>query len=233
MTRPFTLCLAYYLNAGMLKVQCDALNALPFALRSKVTLVVVDDGSPVPAQLPAGLTFDARLYRMREDIAWNQDACRNLAASEAETEWLLLTDMDHVPTEALWRRLMGGVLAKGFAFTFARVSAPDMSPYHPHPNSYAVRRKDYDRAGGYDERYRGIYGTDGAFKKNLERIVTLAALPEALVRYPREVIPDASTTTLTRKSDENAARKKALDNQLKAGGSPPPARGLTKWDRIA
>jgi hypothetical protein len=38
---------------------------------------------------------------MREDIAWNQDACRNLAVSLARTEWVLLTDMDHVPTEAL------------------------------------------------------------------------------------------------------------------------------------
>lgn len=231
MTRPFTLALPYYSNPGMLEIQCDALAALPHTLRRALTLIVVDDGSPVPARLRADLPFDARLYRMREDIPWNQDACRNLGVAEAPTEWVLVTDMDHVPTEALWRRLMGGALG-GFAYTFARVNAPNLEPYKPHPNSYALTRKQFDAVGGYDERYRGIYGTDGAFRKGLDKVTTVVALTEALVRYPREVQPDASTTTLTRKSDENARRKKALDEQIKLSGRPRPARGLTAWDRV-
>ena len=231
MTRPFTLALAYYSNPGMLEIQCEALAALPHVMRAALTLVVVDDGSPTPARLRADLPFDARLYRMRVDIPWNQDACRNLAAQEAPTDWLLLTDMDHVPTEALWRRLMGGAL-QDFAYTFARVNAPKLDSYKPHPNSYAMTRKTFNATGGYDERYRGIYGTDGAFRKALDRVTTVVGLTEALVRYPREVQPDASTTTLTRKSDENAKRKKALDEQVKLSGRPAPLRGLTPWDRV-
>jgi hypothetical protein len=62
----------------------------------------------------------------------------------------------------------------------------------------------YDRVGGYDERYAGVYGTDGAFKRGVEKNASaVIEIKEALIRVPREVIADASTTTLARKSPDN------------------------------
>jgi hypothetical protein len=233
--RPITLGLAYYENRGMLAVQVAAIAKLPQELRERITVIVVDDGSPTaPAALPAERPCDMRLYRMREDIPWNQDACRNLAVAEAPTDWVLLTDMDHVPTGKLWRRAIEGLLDPKVVYTFARVSAPDMAPYKPHPNSWLLTRAMYDRVGGYDERYRGVYGTDGIFAKQLRQNARkIAPLKEVLIRYPREVVPDASTTTLARKSVENELRRAAVKAQIKGSGQREPIRGLTAWDRVA
>lgn len=230
----FTLCLAYYENAGMLAHQLAALNALPAALRDHVSLIVVDDGSPnAPAVLPPALGFEARLYRMKADIPWNQDACRNLAVEQAADGWLLLTDMDHVPSVELVDRIVRGKLDPRCAYTFGRVSAPDLSPYKPHPNSWLMTRDTYRRTGGYDERYAGVYGTDGMFAKRLRAVAPVRALAEVLIRYPREVIADASTTTLTRKSKENDARKDHVTRLVAASGRREPMTGLTPWERVA
>ena len=56
--------------------------------------------------------------------------------------------------------------------------------------------------GGYDEALCGIYGTDGPFRKKLRAQATIVHLEDvAIVRYSREVIPDASTRV-----DRNAFR---------------------------
>jgi hypothetical protein len=109
-----------------------------------------------------------------------------------------------------------------------------MAPYKPHPNSWLLTRAMYDRVGGYDERYRGVYGTDGIFAKQLRQNARkIAPLKEVLIRYPREVVPDASTTTLARKSVENELRRAAVKAQIKGSGQREPIRGLTAWDRVA
>jgi hypothetical protein len=212
---PFTLVMAYYENAGMLREQFRRLVALPEDIRNNLELVVVDDGSPTaPAfhALEAGHWAELKLalqrvqlWRMSVDVRWNQDACRNIGAHRARTSWLLLTDMDHVVPRDTWRGLMTQKLLKTRAYRFARVNAPAGDTYKPHPNSYAISRGLYWQVGGYDEALAGHYGTDGDFLVRLRREAPVAELPFCLVRYPREVIPDASTTTLTRKSDEDRA----------------------------
>lgn len=233
--RDLTICLAYYENAGMLARQIEALADLPAEMRAHLELVVVDDGSPAaPATFPGKLPCHARLYRMDVDIPWNQDACRNLAVAEASTDWVLMTDMDHVPSEQLLKRAMTGRLDAADAYTFARVTAPHLTAYKPHPNSWLMTREMYARTGGYDERYAGVYGTDGMFRGRVEAAaLRIIPLKEPLIRYPREVIPDASTTTLVRKSPENDARKGEVKAMIKASGELRPVRGLTPWTRVA
>jgi hypothetical protein len=71
--------------------------------------------------------------------------------------------------------------------------------------------KMFDRIGGYDERFCGLYGTDGRFLRDVERVAgAIVQLPEVLVRVPREVIPDASTTTLVRKKPEDKERMREI-----------------------
>jgi hypothetical protein len=219
-----TLCLAYYENPGMLRRQLDQLMACRLWVREQVDLIVVDDGSPTRPALPVfeafvkdmvakgyaasccaeGL-FAFSLYRMGVDVPWNMDACRNLAASQAKTDWLLLTDIDHLVPEKTWTKLITAALNPAAAYKFSRVNDPDMSPYKPHPNSWLISRALYDKAGGYDERLAGWYGTDGDFRNAVTNIAPVYSFKEVLIRVPREVTPDASTTTLVRRSPENAA----------------------------
>jgi hypothetical protein len=217
---PFTLVMAYYENAGMLHEHARTwYRKLPSELARSLHVIVVDDGSPTaPAEHTArsidwGFLGSFQLWRMGVDVRWNQDACRNVGVREAPTKWVLLTDMDHVVPLATWERLMLRKLRKSEVYRFARVSAPKLAPYKSHPNSWALTRDMYWQIGGYDETLAGNYGTDGDFLVRARRVAELVELPEVLIRYPREVIPDASTTTLERKSD---ADKRTINRLIRA-----------------
>ncbi len=211
---PFTLVMAYYDNPGMLRHQIKVWTGLPPDIRAALHVIVVDDGSPRWPALAAvskrggwaDAIADFQLYRMKEDIPWNQDACRNIGVKKALTPWVLLTDMDHVVPLATWRRLMAEKIGKHDVYRFGRVSAPEMQPYKLHPNSWACTVKTFWKSGGYDEALAGNYGTDGDFGKRLIRAAAkVVDLPEVLIRYPRDVIADASTTTLERKLPQHKA----------------------------
>jgi len=230
--RDVTLCLSFYINNSMLAEQYRQLRALPADLKTHLRLIVVDDCSPDPAWAE-DLGLPMRLYRMQKDIAWNQDACRNLAVKEAETDWVLMTDMDHIVPEQTWRRVITGSLDPNTAFRFARVSMPKRDAYKPHPNSWLMTTAVFEKAGGYDERFAGYYGTDGDFVGRLSAQAPIEQLKEHIIRYPREVIPDASTTTLIRKSEENGEAIKRIKAERKLETDGRPKRYQTPWERIA
>ena len=191
----------------MLAHQYEVWRAYQEALKAQVEILIVDDGSDAPAidvPRPAGLP-PVRIWTFEKAAPgippWRQDAARNRAAHEAHGSWLFLSDMDHVlPTESL-SVLLGLCPPADVVYSFQRLDAPDLTPkvdaqgrLHPHPNTYAMRKDRYWKLGGYDEEYCGIYGTDGYFRRHLLETTTIAHLDDVpIVRFPREVIPDAST----------------------------------------
>lgn len=62
------------------------------------------------------------------------DAARNIGAKEASAKWVLLTDMDHLVPVNTINAVNFQRLDANRVYRFARVSAPDMLPHHPHPN---------------------------------------------------------------------------------------------------
>lgn len=234
--REITLINPYYLNPGMLQRQYAHLAGLPEDVRSRLRYIVVDDGSPAdPAVKPAeplGLGGFA-LYRIEVDVRWNWIACRNLAVAHAKTDWVLMTDIDHMLPEATARRILDGKLDPRRAYRFSRVDDPDMTPYKPHPNSWLMTRKAFERVGGYDERFSGFYGSDGEFRDRIKKTLgEPVMLSEPLIRVPREVTPDASTTTYGRKEEQDRAGIAAARARIaKEGGAP--LRGSFPWSRVA
>lgn len=216
--RALTLVLPFYRNLSMLAEQQRVWMDYPAALRAALHVIVVDDGSPKKQspgqkQLFARGLGSLRLYRCGVDIRWNWLFARNLGVDQAKTDWVLLTDIDHVlPVETL-RRLVEGHLDETAVYRLARVDAPHCWPYaiadcavreskRFHPNTWLLTRAMYDRIGGYDERLSGCYGTDGEFRDRVHaEAKAVVLLPDVLVRYSREVLPDASTTVFTRKGD--------------------------------
>ncbi len=218
-----TLVMPYYDNAAMLALQYAGWSAWPAALKAGIEIILVDDGSPdSPARdvaRPEGLPKLA-IYRVTEDRPWHQHAARNLGAYLAETQWLLLTDMDHVLTEQDARALMKRMhkLDEEMVYTLSRVEADTglvtigtNGRPKPHPNSFVMTRDLYWRIGGYDEDYCGIYGTDGLFKQRAFHVGRRGHLKHvALTRYWRDLVPDASTTTLPRKEGREPGAKEAV-----------------------
>lgn len=199
--RAFTLIVPYYDNAGMFREQQRLWRALPAEVRAALHVIVVDDCSPQapaaphvhPETAPALASF--RLYRTKEDVRWNWLFCRNLGAEHALTDWLLMTDMDHVIPMDTWRRLMRGKLDPARAYRLSRVLAPDLAAHHPHPNTWIFTRDLFLQIGGYDERFSGTYGSDGHFHACVAaHAKAIHILPEVAILYPDSVIADACTT---------------------------------------
>jgi hypothetical protein len=222
--RHITLCMAYYLNAGMLRAQYTRLQSLPDSLRRYVSFSLVDDGSPSdPAWLePVG--YRAVLHRITVDVRWNQDAARNLAVNFAPGPWVLLTDMDHLVPRVTWERLILGDLDARTVYRLGRVNYPGGDPYKPHPNTWLMTRHMFDTIGGYDERFAGYYGTDADFAERVKRYACVEFLPEVVERVPREIIADASTTTYERKTPQDRENIAAIKRRRSL--EPPPVRPL-------
>lgn len=215
--RDLTFICAYFENAGMLREQQRIWRDYPDEVKRHFHAIVVDDGS---TQTPARAVFEAtgiasqRLYRATVHRRWDWLFCRNLGAEMASTDWLLLTDIDHVVPAETARALMKRALDPLSAYRFCRVDAPHPWPYalescklyKRHNDSWLLARSLFfhPRVGGYDERLSGCYGSSSDFTGRVVTVASDIQLPEALIRYPREVIPDASTSpaVYTRKGDK-------------------------------
>lgn len=241
--RNITICLPYYENPGMLVRQYDSLRAMPDDVKSRVTLIVVDDGSPDnPARAPDRPIGSSgfKLFRMLVDIPWNQDACRNLGVHHAKDGWMILTDIDHLIPEKTIRAVLRERLDEGIAYQFLRVSEPRMEPYKTHPNSWLITKRLYDLVGGYDERFAasfgrvwGIYGTDGRFKKQVLAVARIRTFKGSIIRVPREVTPDASTTRIERRTPEMESNRAVVRELIKNSGRREPVTLSFPWERVA
>lgn len=240
-----TICMPYYLNPGMLARHYRNWLEWPSKMRHALRAIIVDDGSPVSpaANVPRPYGLPAiEIYRIAEDRPWHQHGARNLAADRAPEGWMLLTDMDHVLSPAAARSLMK-MIAKGkldprTCYMLDRIEADTGEPTlseagtpKPHPNSFVVTRETFWRIGGYDERATGFYGTDRLFRERAFSVARRGHLAVPLTRYWRDLVPDASTTTLARKEGRDPAIKARALAEIAAA---PDARLALnfEWERV-
>lgn len=253
--RDVTFIFPHFQNLGMLAEQQKIWASYPARLRQHLHVIVVDDCSP-KGHRPShkSVVFNElasfRIFRLKDKKRWNWLACRNLGAKQATTDWLLLTDIDHaIPAETL-ARLIDGPLDAMNAYRFKRktVTKPwpytldECTDYKPHNDTWLLSKAlfSYDRSGkfvkGYDERLSGCYGTSGEFKDRVFACMQAhVMLPEVILRYPREIIADASTspTVYTRKGDP--ANDRDLQARKERRNRIPnwrPLHGLIPWEEI-
>lgn len=251
MRRAITIVLPHFQNLGMLAEQQRIWASFPADVRESLHVVIVDDCSPKGHRPSAkSVTFDGlaslRIYRLLKKKRWNWLACRNLGAKMATTDWIVFTDMDHVvPVETL-ERLMTDDLNAADAYRFKRVTATtvwpyrlqDCTPYKIHNDTWFLTRALFfsDGVFGYDERLSGCYGTSGEFRDRVMATARAHVLREdVIIRYPREVIADASThpSVFTRKNDpENDQLLKKLKDKRAQIPNWRPLHGLIPSEQI-
>lgn len=204
--KPVTLIVPFYMNTEFLWTQVDGWRRYDDDLRRHLSIIVVDDGSPVPALKPY-LMPNFRLFRIEVDKRWNWLAARNIGAHHAADGWLLLTDMDHVVPADTLRAIVYGLHDPKVIYAFSRKEHTGAS-IQPHSASFLMTRDLFWKIGGYDETLSGHYGTDGEYRRRAAMVAPFQVLADVLVRHER--VGDSSTTTYERKLPVDAAAVKRL-----------------------
>lgn len=202
--KPVTFIVPYYDNARFLRQQLSWWGTYPAHLRAMLSAIIVDDGSPLPAEpvlKDCAHPFPIRLFRIQKDVRWNWLAARNIGFHHAVEGWCAVTDMDHVIPQTTASALIYGQHDPSVIYGFSR-SEYSGERITPHPNSWYLTRAMFWRVGGYDERLAGYYGSDGLWRRRLAATAPLKILEDRLVRY--EHIEDASTARYLRKQPEDA-----------------------------
>lgn len=114
----------------------------------KCRLVMVDDCHP-DALEPSE---HYEVFRVDEDIPWNQPGARNLGFSVLEG-WVVCADIDHLVTRGNIDQLLKLKKKKGTIYYLGREDADSW-------NLYLIHKDDFGKIGGYDEDFCGHYGYD-------------------------------------------------------------------------
>lgn len=230
-----SLIVPFYLNADMLRRQVAEWEKYP----AGISVVLVDDGSPVEARTiveecaSEALRQRLRLLRILVDIPWNRGGARNLGTREAQTDWVVHVDIDHVlpaecaarllefkPDPRRWYRFERYRCGKADETRRKDKIAADVEfgKIHPHIDSYLCTRDLYWKAGGYNEDFSGCLGGGSPFLAELERVGGKPLMAPADVNlhvYTRSVVADASDHTLSRDREEFARRKAKMGRNLR------------------
>jgi glycosyltransferase involved in cell wall biosynthesis len=225
-----TLIIPFYRNSAMLVEQVTRWNAYPDYFR----FILVDDGSPEPAlpivekYLSDSTRERTAVYRIGVDVPWNRGGARNLGTKQAETDWIIHVDIDHVlpvacadafghwkPSPANWYRFPR--FRRGQADETRQKDAIDPKAHygaiHPHVDSYLCTKAQYWKAGGYLEDFSGCLGGGSPFLKYMEQENGKSRLTPDEIHlevYTRSVCKDASDNTLSRDKAEFSRRKRML-----------------------
>ena len=205
-----TLVYAYYENGKMLDYQLDSWDR--YNNKDKFKIIIVDDGSvkdPAENHLKdVDVGIDIELYKIHEDIPWNQDGARNLGMTRVEG-WCLMTDIDHVLTYDNADKILNYDYDKQFYYTLGEkevhyiLNVKTILNRPPHPNTYIIHKDTFWKTGGYNENYRGYYGTDVFFSNDLKLISKHKHLDFAhLFEIGINVISDSCTQNYGRQGSE-------------------------------
>lgn len=215
--KSITFVVPYYENPNFLAKQIQHWAAYPVDVRDRLSIVLVDDGSPEhPAAIVVGRLRDLiraelaafRLFRIGVDVRWNWLAARNIGAQHAPLDaWIVFTDIDHVVSADVARALMNHDHSATVIYRFLRRESSG-ERIHPHPNSFFCTRSTFWHVGGYDEALSGHYGTDGDWRRRCAAAAKIRTLPLELIRHEHE--GDSSTTRYKRKQPEDAGKKKII-----------------------
>lgn len=172
----------------------------------KIHFIFVDDCSPIDIQIDTS-DLNFTLYRIQDDIIWNQGGARNLAVTMAKTTKLIMTDLDHVFPQSVLEDLIKMKTPKDI-FKFRR--SREGKKIESHPNTFFMSKSTYFKSLGVDEAFSGHYGNEDIYFIDLHN-----HLGTKFKKYRKEMIEtfDHSHHGLQRDTSYN---EKLLEERRKA-----------------
>jgi len=174
------------------------------SLLDQIHFILVDDCSPIKIKLPEIHHMNISLLHISSDIRWNQGGARNLGVSYAQTEKLLMTDIDHIFPERTLQYLIRRAFFYKDLFRFRRFSG--WKKIASGCNIYYINKSLFSDFHGYDEVFCGHYGfEDTHFFESLEK----ASIPVVKLPYWYPVFDLA----IDRKTEYHSLVRDTLQNE--------------------
>lgn len=169
-----TFCLSYY-NQGLdiLNKHIELWKKYDEEIKKRITFMIIDDCSK--ETLEDKIKFlniddlNISIYRVEKDLYCNIAGVRNLSATECNTEWMLILDMDTLVNNIMAEKLIEIIdkKEKNKAYKFNRIvpnNNKDKKHFKIHPAVCLIKKEDYWKIGGCEEDLVGHYGgTDPSF----------------------------------------------------------------------
>ncbi len=138
------------------------------SFKNRFEFILVDDYSDEEYSLPEN-DINIRLFRVTDDIPWNQSGSRNLATFHATGTIALFIDIDqHMKIDFLERLAGASENIQRNTIHFFKIDPPILNIQNGeylnhHPNSFFVNLQDYKTKVHYDEDFAGGYGYEDVF----------------------------------------------------------------------
>lgn len=155
---------SYYETPGLLQKQLNEW-CLYMELWKDISVYIIDDCSKrfpllnINSMVEPSQTEDIHKLKISEKKSWNWSVARNIGAKEANTEWLLLTDIDHIIDKRNLRQLLKELpnFDKQYVYYLNRKDGQTGKSKTPHGASFVMTRDLYWKIGGFNERFMALY----------------------------------------------------------------------------
>lgn len=215
----------------MLFEQLAAIFAYQRQILEDLSLVVVDDcGKPAvdiePFKPISAFMQSVKLFRVTEDIPWNQHGCRNLAAQQS-SGMLLFMDPDMIFDGPMMSRMIeaAGKLQRGHVIKWGLKHVNSGKLDMTSPNTWIIHRDDFFSVGGCDEDFSGAKGwQDTQMLDVFKSCFKIENRPDLFANFHgTDSVPDAMVKSLDRSTKHNRKLRLKKVAQARAAG------GWKRW----
>lgn len=233
MTRLVTIAMATYGQPKMLGVWFDTIRSYPKDVLKQLELIIVDDHGDPPAEIPDDIQklLPCQLYRVLDDIHWNQAGARNLALEHVQTNLVLFVDPDMVFPAGMMQKMLdvGWELPRGrvIRYCLRHREGPSKGQVDmASPNTWFIHAADMRAVKGYDEDFSGRKGWSDVQLLDVLRSAYRVRQDAALFAefYGTGEVSDAAVNGLDRSTVQN---KKLRVNNVRV------ARAMGGWIKFA
>lgn len=218
----FTAVYLYYRETAMLRRQAESWRSWPASTRAHVSILIVDDGSPIGERARDVLNvsaedFGGSIVEIYQDLAWNIGGARNLAMYLLVTDYAMLVDVDLIIPVATLDALAALVISFNMTSVivnkFPREYQNSSRILKPHPATMLLSKDTYWLVGGCDEDFVGHYGmTDPHFLWRSR--VTAGVKIRKVSSIVRNIAPSLQLSGSPRKSPILGRVKNSTFNRL-------------------